>query len=236
MENLCVNWDKESWLSSKSYFDKLSSHLIRILNINTKSKILDIGCGRNHLLKNLSSKILFENELTGVEPVNHTYEKNSKIKIFNLDIQNFIKQNKKKYDVVIIKQVLHLISSKERIELYKSLIKILDTSGKLIIIQMDKNFNFPTFPMMSQILENSLNEHDKISRELNLFFKKLRYEKFSFLVNILKKDYIKMIENKFISILSNLSDFQIKKGCSHIDNKYPTNLIFEDKLNIIIVE
>ena len=79
----CLNWDKNSWLSSDKYFSGLNDLLIKKLNINHSTKILDIGCGRGHLLNNLSNKINFKKMLNGVEPVKHEKNNLKKIKIFN---------------------------------------------------------------------------------------------------------------------------------------------------------
>ena len=60
MKYTCMNWDKNSWLSSDKYFNDLNDLLIAKLKINDKFKILDIGCGRGYLLNNLSTKINFK--------------------------------------------------------------------------------------------------------------------------------------------------------------------------------
>ena len=230
----CTNWDKESWLSSKKYFEDLTDILIRILKLNAKSTILDAGCGRAHLLDHISTKIEFDQFLTGVEPVFHKQKNNKKVKINNSNIQNFLSKNKKKYDFIIFKQVMHLIPLIERKELYKLIKSSLSYQGKLVIIQMDKKQNFPTFPIMSQRLDESINKHEEIIKELNLNFYNIKKAKFLFKVEIKKDDYLKMIENKFISILSDLSNYEIEQGCSYIKHHYPSDIIFNDVLNIYI--
>jgi len=235
MKDTCVNWDKESWLSSNKYFDKLNDSLIKILELNSQSKILDVGCGRGYLLKNLSSKILFDQHLTGVEPVYHKHEEYNKIKIFNSNIQDFLKHNKNKYDFIIFKQVLHLIPLIERNKLYKLILNSLSIKGKVVVLQMDKYHNFPTFPSMEQRLSKSLKEHDEIVNELSINFFKIKKKKFKYTVKIKKIDYIKMIKNKFISILANFSKSEIEEGCIYIDHHYPFDIFFDDLLNIYII-
>ena len=36
------NWDNKTWLSSKKYIDSFNKFLIKNININSKSKVLDI--------------------------------------------------------------------------------------------------------------------------------------------------------------------------------------------------
>ena len=48
--------------------------------------------------------------------------------------------------------------------------------------------------------------------------------------------YIEMINNRYISILLNMSKNQILKGIDEINNKYRKTLIFNDKLICLILD
>ena len=235
MINNCINWDKSSWLSSNEYFDELTNFLIRNVKIETDSRILDIGCGRGHLLINLTKKMLFKNMLVGVEPVNHNFNENKKIKIIQSDLNCFLDNNHEKYNFIILKQVLHLIPQFDRNKLYRSIDSILEKSGKLVIIQMNKNHNFPCFPTMKKKLDNSLLYQEKIINELTTNFPIIKKKIFKFKVYILKTDYISMIKSKFISVLSSLNDKQIEDGCLYLDKNYDKNISFEDRLSIFFL-
>ena len=54
------NWDNKTWLSSKNYINSFNKFLIKNIKINSKSRILDIGCGRGKILGSLSSKLRFK--------------------------------------------------------------------------------------------------------------------------------------------------------------------------------
>ena len=83
MNSPCYNWDRSSWLSSKEYFEELSSKLIEFLDITEEKKILDVGCGRGHLLENLAFNANLTNQPVGVEPVKHDDFVPQNVKIFN---------------------------------------------------------------------------------------------------------------------------------------------------------
>ena len=57
------NWDNKTWLSSKNYINSFNKFLIKNLKINSKAKILDIGCGRGKILGSLSSKLRLKKKL-----------------------------------------------------------------------------------------------------------------------------------------------------------------------------
>ena len=111
MYSPCYNWDKSSWLSSKEYFEELSSQLIEFLDIREEKKILDVGCGRGYLLESLANKVNFIHKPIGVEPVKHEDTISQKTQIINSSINSFLQENDSKFDLVILKQVLHLLNS-----------------------------------------------------------------------------------------------------------------------------
>ena len=65
------NWDNKTWLSSKEYIKSFNSFLIKNIKLNSKSKILDIGCGRGKILGTLSSKLRLKNKPLGIDIINH---------------------------------------------------------------------------------------------------------------------------------------------------------------------
>ena len=65
------NWDNKTWLSSKDYIKSFNRFLTKKTKLNSKSKILDIGCGRGKILGNLSSKLSLKNKPLGIDITNH---------------------------------------------------------------------------------------------------------------------------------------------------------------------
>ena len=65
------NWDNKTWLSSTNYINSFNKFLIKNIDINSKSKVLDIGCGRGKILGSLSKKLNFENKPLGIDIINH---------------------------------------------------------------------------------------------------------------------------------------------------------------------
>ena len=98
MSSPCYNWDKSSWLSSKEYFEELSSQLIEFLDIREEKKILDVGCGRGHLLESLANKVNFIHKPIGVEPVKHEDSISQKTQSINSSDNSFLQANYSKFD------------------------------------------------------------------------------------------------------------------------------------------
>ncbi len=154
MNSPCYNWDRSSWLSSKEYFAKLSNQLIKSLDLHEEIKILDVGCGRGYLLRSLANKANLINIPFGVEPVKHEGPIPHHIKIINSSINSFLDNNNIKFDVVILKQVLHLLNQNEREYFYYKVKKHLYDNAKIVFIHMNDQTEIPQFPIMKNRLKN----------------------------------------------------------------------------------
>ena len=229
------NWDNKTWLSSKRYIQSFNSFLLKQIKLNKDSKILDIGCGRGKILGSLSSKLKLKNKPIGIDIEKHI-DRDKRINFKKVDATKYLKRNKIKFDLILIKQTIHLLQFREIKRLLLLCKKTLNLGGKIIIFSLNTNQNqIPTFLSMKRKLKKSLNRDKKIIQFiLNLNFKALT-KKFSFKVKITKKKYVKMIENRYISILLGFKSKEINKGIKEINDKFKKNIIFSDKLICLIL-
>ena len=232
MSSPCYNWDKSSWLSSKEYFEELSSQLIEFLDIREEKKILDVGCGRGHLLESLANKVNFIHKPIGVEPVKHENTISQRIEIINSSINSFLLKNNSKFDLVILKQVLHLLNSNEREYFYSELKKQLNNNGQIVFIHMNEQTEIPQFPLMGNKLKLSIDSHHLLLEELNKNFKLLNIQNFTYPVKISLDEYLTMITNRYMTVLLDFSEEEIKEGIAFIKQNYSNHLSFNDTLTI----
>ena len=229
------NWDNKTWLSSEDYIKSFNKFLIKQVKLNSKSRILDIGCGRGKILGNLSSKLKLKLKPLGIDIIDHK-DRDKRVSFKKKSASIFFLKNKEKFDLILIKQTIHLINIKEIKRLLKSLNKNLNQNGKILIFTLDTNKNeLPTFDLMKKKLIKSLKRDKKIMKvisDLNLV--KIK-KKFIYKVKISKKDYLDMIKKRYISILLTMSKKELSKGIEEINSKYTKNLMFRDKLICLIL-
>ena len=229
------NWDNKTWLSSQSYIQSFNNFLIKNIKINPNSKILDIGCGRGKILGSLSSKLKLKEKPLGIDIVNHK-DRDKRINFKRINVLNFSLRKDQKFDLILIKQTIHLMKLSEVKKLLKFLKKSLNPKGKILIFTLDTCKNeIPTFKLMKHKLNKSLKRDKKILNIITKLYPHRIKKKFIFNVKIGKKKYLDMIKNKYISTLIPLSKKQLIQGTQEIELKYNNELRFKDKLICIIL-
>ena len=232
MNSPCYNWDRSSWLSSKEYFEELSNQLIEFIDITEEKKILDVGCGRGYLLENLALKANLINQPVGVEPVKHDDFVPQNIKIFHSSINSFLNENNFQFDLVILKQVLHLLTLDERKNFYHDIKNHINEDANIVFIHMNDQTEIPLFPLMENKLQQSLKSHKLLLEELTQKFNLLKKFNFKYHVKISLEEYLEMISNRYMTVLLDLSKKEIEGGIDFIKKNYPNQLVFQDTLTI----
>ena len=226
------NWDNKTWLSSKSYISQFNKFLKKKSNLNKNSKILDIGCGRANIISALQKKYKFRNKPIGIDVVgNKDVKKNIIFK--RVEALKYL-NSQEKYDLILIKQTIHFFSKTNLHRLLNLAKKSLNPKGKILIFSLKtKNNKIPCFKKMKKNLEKSLKRDENLFRIIKKNLKEISYSNFNFKVNISKQKYVRMIRERYISCLLNMSAKEIKFGISEIKSKYKNQIKFTDTLKCI---
>ncbi|MDB0066993.1 class I SAM-dependent methyltransferase [Candidatus Pelagibacter sp.] len=228
------NWDNKTWISSTKYIKSFNNFLLKQKKLTKHSKILDIGCGRGKIMGSLSSKLKLINKPIGLDIENHK-DFDKRIIFKKTNAIKYLRNNQKKFDLILIKQTIHLFNLKDIKKILSYSHASLEVGGIILILTLDtKNNEIPTFSLMKQKLNQSLKRDILIWKKLLQLNIKKSITKFDFKVNIKKNIYLKMIKQRYISTLLKFSSLQISNGINEINLKYKKNILFNDKLRCII--
>ena len=224
------NWDNKTWLSSPSYIKSFNNFLLKQVKLSKHSQILDIGCGRGKILGSLSSKLSLKRKSIGIDIEKHK-DRDKRIIFNKTDAISYLKKNRKKFDLILLKQTIHFLSLKDMKNLLLLCMNCLNSGGRIAIFTLATSKNeIPTFVKMKKKLSKSLKRDQKILRFINGLYPGSISKMFSFKVKISREKYVEMIKNRYISTLLNLSNAEILKGISEISRKYNKRLNFKDRL------
>jgi ubiquinone/menaquinone biosynthesis C-methylase UbiE len=227
------NWDNQTWLSSAKYISSFNNFLKSKTKITKNSKILDIGCGRANIISALQKKYKLNAKAIGIDVVkNKDVKKNIIFK--KIDAIKFLNKTDVLFDLILIKQTIHFFSKKQ----IKSLLNLaktkLNKNGQILIFSLKTNKNeIPCFKIMRLRLLQSLKRDEDLLKLVKKNLKKYKINNFNFKVNLPKFKYVRIIKNRYISCLLNLSEKEIIKGVIEIKSNYKNQIKFTDTLNCI---
>jgi len=228
------NWDNKTWISSTKYIQSFNNFLVKQKKLTKQSKILDIGCGRGKIMGSLSSKLKLINKPIGIDTENHK-DFDKRIIFKKTNAIKYLKNNKKKFDLILIKQTIHFFNLRDIKKILSYSHASLEVGGIILILTLDtKNNEIPTFSLMKQKLNQSFKRDILIWKKLLQLNIKKNITKFNFKVSVKKNTYLKMIKQRYISTLLKFSSLQISNGINEINLKYKKNILFNDKLKCII--
>jgi len=206
MENINPKYYKplEQMMSVRhQYMGKIISYMenSNIYDFIKNRHVLDLGCGTGKFLHNYYELGAM---CSGVDIINNFQFKNKKnFKLIKSNFQDFLKRNKKKFDVIFIYEFLEHLSLNEREFLFKHLPKILKKNGMVFLSTLNRN-KVSTF-MSINIAENLLRLLPKNTHDSKLFLKPSEIQ------NISNKNGLRLLNVQGLSYNPFLKSFRFSE-------------------------
>ena len=128
-------------------------------------KVLDLGCGTGEFLNNYCGMGAV---CSGIDIVNNFKIRNKmNFKLINTEANKFLKNCKKKFDVVFLFEFLEHLKEEDKHKLFKNLSKNLNKNAYIFISTLNKNLLSKYLAI--NIAENFLKLLPKNTHEFNLF-------------------------------------------------------------------
>ena len=128
-------------------------------------KILDLGCGTGEFLNNYYG---IGAECSGIDIENNFKIKNKiNFKLINIEANKFLKNCKKKFDVIFLFEFLEHLEEQDKYQLFENLTKNLNKDAYIFISTLNKNLLSKYLAI--DIAENLLKLLPKKTHDFNLF-------------------------------------------------------------------
>ena len=167
-------------------------------------KILDLGCGTGDCLNNYYG---MGAECLGIDIENNFKIKNKiNFKLINIEANKFLKNCKKKFDVIFLFEFLEHLEEQDKYQLFENLTKNLNKNAYIFISTLNKNLLSKYLAI--DIAENLLKLLPKKTHDFNLFLSPSKLQSISQKYN-LKLMYIECIQYNPIFKSFKLSKFDL---------------------------
>ncbi len=138
-------------------------------------KILDLGCGTGEFLNNYYG---MGAECSGIDIENNFKIKNKiNFKLINIEANKFLKNCKKKFDVIFLFEFLEHLKEQDKYQLFENLTKNLNKNAYIFISTLNKNLLSKYLAI--DIAESLLKLLPKKTHDFNLFLSPTKLQSIS---------------------------------------------------------
>ena len=164
-------------------------------------KILDLGCGTGEFLNNYYG---MGAECSGIDIENNFKIKNKiNFKLINIEANKFLKNCKKKFDVIFLFEFLEHLEEQDKYQLFESLTKNLNKNAYIFISTLNKNLLSKYLAI--DIAENLLKLLPKKTHDFNLFLSPSKLQSIS------QKYYLNLIDIEGMQYNPIFKSFKLSK-------------------------
>lgn len=226
-EETTFNKEVKDWIEETKTprYAYITEHLISILkNMNLKNKrILELGCGISPYFKYLGG-----NKLYGLDISKALLDRNKfkKVKLVQGDVLKCSIYFKKKFDLVFMAGVMHHVNERDHDNALKEINKVLEKSGRLVIVEPNMVSITGFFYISRKIIERvfgnkAVTDISGFSSEEekyifpNRFSKLLKKNHFliqdRYTIGLIRLPPIKLFKNIAVENLNKRIDYLLKK-------------------------
>lgn len=222
------NWDRDCWVASEDYIDRLTEWFFSKKLLTSQYNILELGCGRGHLANSLIARGC---QVTGVDL--RAAESTAKYNHVQQDFISFCEHTQeKRFDTVILKQCFHLLDFQSQTRLLEAIKKCAKETAAILILQISPTTELPLFSKAETSLAKSLiskNTLHKLSLEAGY---KVEFDEFYFEVELAADTWHNLLRKKYMSCLFQFTEDELETGIEELGK--PGTYKFNDILECAI--
>ncbi len=215
------------WTYTPNFVKFIAQNIIAQLNLQFTDKLADLGCGTGIFAKEIANQIKLKYPIVCVDSSPEMLEQipsNDTYKPLVMDAIDFSSQGYI-FDKIFIKEMIHHISNKQK--LITNLFNRLNAGGIFLLILLPPTIEYPLF-------ESAKKSYEKLQphyRELEDIFDRVGFKtEVSFVkypLSLNKDKYLRMVKNRYMSLLSMFSDEEISQGIQEKKEKYSEQLTLD---------
>lgn len=215
------------WSYSEDYLRFMGLKIIEYLHLTSTDSLVDLGCGTGLFTQSISKQIQLNNPIICVDPSQEMLSQiplTPQYQIKAADAITFVSETSG-YNKVYMKEAIHHIDDQEL--LFSSLFQSLNSSGVFLLILLPPTIEYPLFNKALERYERGQPNYNNLASLLEKVGFNVSVDIVEYIQSIPKTKYLKMVENRYMSLLSFFDDQQLQEGLAEISAKYAQQSILE---------
>lgn len=201
--------------------------MIDNLDLQKEDVLVDLGGGTGMYSKDILKQVELENPVILVDPFQEMLAHargDERLECVQMDALSFSAQPRG-YDKVLMKEAVHHVDDRPR--LFENLHTRLSDEGALLLVHVPPDLDYPLF---EKALERARHWHadpDELQEQLLEAGFEVEREGLDLRHRMPKKDYFRMVEAQYMSVLSSFSDEGLEEGLEEMAETYAATDVLE---------
>lgn len=139
------------------------------------------------------------------------------------------------FDVVLAKEVLHHVPRAERAAALRGLAGVLAPAGRLLVVMLPPVISYPLFGAALRRYERRPIDPAEVATTLEAAGVRVEVNYASFRLRLAKERWLRMVADRYMSLLACFSEAELSAGIREIDDRFPAPVLeFEDKFAFVL--
>ncbi|MFQ5879068.1 MAG: class I SAM-dependent methyltransferase [Dehalococcoidia bacterium] len=205
---------------SPEFIRCLTSKMVEKLRLSEDDVLVDLGCGTAMYSLDMLQLVPLRSPVIGVDPFREMLDQIPQQAPVTRVCEDALAFSARPgtYNKVLMKEAIHHVGEKE--QLFSNLHQQLPDGGLLLLVHVPPRLQYPLF---SEALQRCLSWHAD-PEELVVLLGGVGFDvardAMDYRHSIPKEDYFRMVEGRYMSVLSSFSDEEIRQGLAEMADTY----------------
>ncbi|GAA4902267.1 ubiquinone/menaquinone biosynthesis C-methylase UbiE [Actinomycetospora succinea] len=237
-ERVAPDYD-EHWSYDPDYVRRFTQAIVDSLRLTRSDAIADVGCGTGLYTRRLAAEVEPERPILCVDPVPAMLERVPSTKSLQPlaasaeDLASGRVAPPGRLDAIVLKESFHHVAERE--ETLEGLAGLLSRHGRILIVMLPRTIHHPLFREAHERFGELQPEPAKIVDMVSAVGLRAAVSYRTFHTAIDRERYVRMLESRYMSVLGEFSDDELRAGIEQFRHAYRNDpvLRFDDHFAFI---
>ncbi|MDY7004205.1 MAG: class I SAM-dependent methyltransferase [Cyanobacteriota bacterium] len=211
------------------------------LRLQPTDQAIDLGCGTGVFTSAIYTKAGLTKNILAVDPSQSMLNLAQNLPGMTIhcsEMESFVKERSIGYDKVLMKEVIHHISSPDLTELYRGIYRQLHQGGILLTVTRPAIVHYPFFQAALEqwVKQTQAHTADILAQYMEDTGFSVSSQTYYYPIQISTNKWLEMIRNRFWSTFSYFNDEELEAGINELTIKYAQTDVLKFEEALIFIE
>ncbi|GAA4194761.1 hypothetical protein GCM10022252_39640 [Streptosporangium oxazolinicum] len=214
----------ENWAYSPEFIQWMTGNILDRLRITPDHRVLDVGGGTGLYARELAEHaevVVCADPSPAMLDQLPAHERLVSLRAGAEELaEQRVRPPHDGYDAILLKEVIHHVADPPRV--LDGLARLLRPGGRMLVVMLPTSIDYPLFDAALRLFRERQPDPVGIAEAMSGsgLDTELTYDEFP--LTFSTERYLRMVRNRYMSLLSSFDDAELEKGIEEIRGRYPS--------------